>query len=168
MNPASNPQERARWAVLWVKDGRVIRKNFGADLSGAIQLYGKAAAAEKRGLTLLCCNMGFAPPEELQPRIVTGMRRGVKVTGKLVPLKKLNEKGIWYCPYCMKLRRFVKKAGFYLDGVWVPDARIACPMCGISHNDHHVRKWNPSAHFISSRVTDPNRKRRRRRANQES
>ena len=78
-------------------------------------------------------------------------------------MRKHNAAGWWWCPYCVKLRRFVKRAGFYVDSIWVDEPSMACPLCSANHRDFHVRKWNPIAARISARVRDPNRRRVRRR-----
>lgn len=135
--------DRARWEVMWVKDRRVIRKKFGTDLMGATQLYIKVKESGRKGATLRCCNMAFPPPQELQPRMVRGKRKGRVVEGRLVPMKKKNIEGIFWCPYCMQLRRFVKRKSFEIEGVTVRDQWFGCPMCGISHRDSAAQKWNP-------------------------
>lgn len=149
--------ENARWQVLWVADKRVVRKDFGPDLSRATEVYAKAVAAGKRAATLRCCNVGFAPPIKLQPHDVfvvkkvkrNGRIKRVKIPKLVLPLDKLNrEQGVWWCPYCMKLRKFIKRKGYRLDNVWVEDVHHACPMCNVSHRDFHVRRWNPVAVII--------------------
>lgn len=165
--------ERAKWEVLWVHEGRVVRKKTGADLAEALRIYDLARDAGRKAVTLRCCNMGFPPPVKLQPRVVTfdkpRMLHGKRVSSvRIVPLRKLNHRGVWYCPYCMKLRRFVKRTIMEVEGIRFEQPGMHCPMCGVSHRDWHIRRWNPLADNISARVSDPNRKtRRRRRTTQE-
>jgi hypothetical protein len=139
----NNAPERARWEVLWIKDKRIVRKSFGTDLMGATELYSKVKAAGRSGATLRCCNMGFPPPEELQPRRVKARKNGKIIEGLLVPMKRKNAEGIFYCPYCQQLRRFVKKKSSEIEGQIIRDLYFGCPLCGTSHRDHNARKWNP-------------------------
>lgn len=158
----SNAPERANWEVLWIRDGKIQRKDCGHDLFEAIRIRDLVKDAGRKGVTLRCKNFAFAPPAELQPHVVKvkvplDPPRIVKRNGKRyrkthevkemlkIPLKQKNAEGIWWCGYCMKLRRFQKTTSFKVDGITVRETRHVCPMCGISHRDHHVRKWNPVA-----------------------
>lgn len=158
----ANAPDRANWEVLWIKDGRIQRKDCGHDLVEALRIRDLALEGGRKAVTLRCKNFGFAPPVELQPRVVTVkvpldppkiIRRNGKRYKKTherkdmlkIPLKQKNVEGIWWCPYCMKLRRFKKTNSFKVDGITVRDVRHVCPMCGISHRDHNVRRWNPVA-----------------------
>lgn len=151
---------RARWQVLWLKDGRIVKHDFEHDLHGATQLYLKVRSAGRKGATLRCANMGFPPPEKLLPRVVKVKQeldtpRIVRRQGKRYrqthtvkemvyqPLKKLNRQGIFWCPYCMELRRFVHRNGFRVDGIYVAEKRLACPMCRVTQRDANVIKYNP-------------------------
>lgn len=171
---SNQASERARWQVLWIKDGRKITKDFEHDLTGALEVYVKVKG-RRPGATLRCTNMGFPPPEELLPRIVIVrkplakpkiVRRGGKryrktherVRARLVPMKKKNAEGVFWCPYCRELRRFKLKKKFKIEGVWLHEERMVCPMCGVSTRDHNVRRWNP----IASRITYDLDNRRRR------
>lgn len=142
--------------------GKVRRKKFGPDLPDAITYLTKALAKGPllKSVTLRCCNMGFPPPEKLRPhdvervsiKKVKGKRKRVKTTVRVVPLYKLNrEHGIWWCPYCMKLRKFVRRTHGVIDGIKIPDKAECCPMCGVTHRDHHVRLWNPVAVDLTAR-----------------
>jgi len=167
----NNAPDRARWEVLWVKDGKIQRHECGTDLGEAIRVY-TLVKGKRAGATLRCKNMGFPPPEELQPRLVKYkqkvelprpkiVRRGGKryrqthevivKEGRFVPMKKRNAEGIWWCPYCRELRRFVKKKVIGVPAskngkvIRFKEPGMYCPLCGISHRDHNVRKWNPIA-----------------------
>jgi hypothetical protein len=177
---ASNKAPRARWRVAWVAKGRVIDKSFGTDFMDALALYEKAIKAEKRGATLICANQCFEPPVRLQPKTVRKVkksvvkRRGKKyikrdiIEGRITPIKKLNLQGIWWCGYCSKLRKFKRQDGFYYEKVWVPEPGYHCPICGISHRDGGIRKFNATAariYAVTGRLPDiygkPKKRKRR-------
>jgi len=158
----NNAPERARWQVLWVKDGKVHKKDFEHDLMAAVELREKLVQGDRKNVTLRCCNMGFPPPEKYLPKQVKMKRkfdppkivtRGGKrykqrfeiVTVTKDPMKDLNLRGVWWCPYCQKFRRFIKQNGMYVGKTRVADVAQACPICRITHRDHNVRKWNPLA-----------------------
>lgn len=163
----------ARWEVIWwnKKQKRFTVMEFGNDLASAEDLYSKVVAAGKPFATLRCCNVGFPPPEKYRPyewtekvklgtKIVKRRRDGKvnryrktkykEVLHEETPMIEVNLKGAWWCPYCRKMRKFCKQDGrtftdkdgreYYLDGaIW------CCPVCRVSHTNHHVRKWNPTA-----------------------
>jgi hypothetical protein len=153
---------RARWEVLWVKRGRIIRYDCGTNYPEAMRVYLKALSAGKPGATLRCKNLGFAPPPELAPRTVTktvvdrGRRRKKEFLYR--PMKQKNREGIFWCPYCMKLRRFKRVRVIESEGVRFRDGRrghLRCPMCGIGLGDHYVSQHNPEAsriHYLEQRV----------------
>ncbi len=163
--------ERARWELVWVsKKGRIKRKDFGDDFSGALQGFAEGQREQLRFLTLRCKNVGFPPPPELRPRTIV-FNPPKRINGDLVyqatvrPMAKRNRAGVWWCPYCIKLRKFTKKTGFMIDGIEVKDEALACPVCSITHRDGHVRKWNPQAVELyegARRVVQPDARRRRR------
>jgi hypothetical protein len=148
---------RARWRVAWISKGRVISKDFDGDLGAALELLDKAKRAGKSGATLICTNKGFEPPEHLLPRRVEkvrkvivkrGGKRRVKreiIRGVVTPLKKLNATGVWWCPYCVKLRKFVFKPAVKFEGKMFPEPGYYCPVCGVGHKDWTVRHYNPVA-----------------------
>lgn len=153
-----------KWSVLWIKpkgdgDYRIIRKEFGNDLGAALDLYQRVVRAGKRLPTLRSNNVGFPPPERYRPydarvrdkRWKKGKRQPGITKFKWVvrvPMRTLNRKGTWWCPYCREMRRFQQQGGFYIDGVIVPSEGYYCPLCGVSHRDIHVRRWNPLAQRI--------------------
>lgn len=144
----SDPAARARWEVIWVHNGSLKRRKFGADLAAAVEHYTKAVQASKRGATLRCCNIGFAPPEHLRPheRVVKlkGRKKPTKV--RVTPMRKLNrERGLWWCPYCMHLRTFVHRKSTTVEGVKMRIDAWGCQVCGITTRDTHVQQWNPLA-----------------------
>lgn len=165
--------ERSRWSVIWYVPQRKAFKEteFGCDLAGALDLYTRALAAQKPHCTLRSQNVGFAPPERLRPhtrtkvvvRTIKGRRRRVKEDYTVEPMRALNTKGVWWCPYCMKLRRVQKQDGVLVEGIYVAAEGWYCPVCGTSHRDGHVRKWNPQAQMLEFRtIRRPTTRRRRR------
>lgn len=147
---------RLQWSVLWeTENGKgIFRKDFGSDLSEAVRIYTMACKAGKPKATLYCPNSGFPPPEKFQkerwrclnPEASVSKQKWVRV---LVLMEAANNKGIFWCPYCREFRRFGLQTHYYVDGIWAPHPNkrgmLACPMCGISHRDFHVRNWNPRA-----------------------
>jgi hypothetical protein len=167
---SANAAERARWEVLWIAKGRIVRFDCGTDLTEAMRVYG-LAKGKRPGATLRCKNFGFPPPQNLQPRTVKYKKKValaqakiVRRNGKryrkthevvvkeglLVPMKKHNASGIWWCPYCRELRRFKMLVDIEVDAgngkmIKLREPGMYCPMCGVSHRDFNVRKWNPQA-----------------------
>lgn len=156
MYASGNGAERARWQVIWRGDnGKFVRQDFEADLASALELYGKALKVGKDLLTLRCCNAGFAPPAKYHDtgyEIVVasnGKRYKKKVTldppEYKVIMGGLNARGIWWCPYCLQMRRFVRRHFYKLDGIRVNEPSMNCPVCNVSHRDGNVSKYNPIA-----------------------
>lgn len=120
-------------------------------------MYELALKAGKQAATLHADNVGFPPPDKYadHEKILLGRRKGTKTKVYRIQLiqplqyqvrmRALNHRGIWWCPYCRKMRHFVYRKGFRVDGIWVPDEHHACPLCSITHRDGHVRKYNPIA-----------------------
>lgn len=129
MNPYAI--EHARWEVMWVtrKKGKphIVCIEHGTDFMGARRQYLMVRDAGKHMPTLRCANVGFAPTEKIASM-----------------MDAYNDKAIWWCPYCMELRRFEKRAYMEIDGHLIgAEPAYYCPMCDISHNDAHVGKYNP-------------------------
>lgn len=154
----------ARWAVLWVvekpkkvklkKGGYrvenrpvVIEKDFEQDLNAAIELYVKVKEAGRENPTLLSRNVAFPPEERFLPYTKQVKRKDGRktkiVTIRLEPMKIVNKRGLTWCPYCREFRKFQLQDGFRVDGIYVADKGWHCPMCQVSHRNHHVRKYNP-------------------------
>lgn len=165
MNTGNDASSRARWQVVWVKDGRIHRVGTGDDFGEALRLYGLALKSGTRSnVTLRSTNMAFPLPEKYRPRDVVfdkprRTRDGRVVSAvHLVPMKKLNRQGIWWCPFCVKLRRFVFEKGWYTqEGVWMAEPRMRCPLCSVDHNSFAVRQANPLATqmFYNRAAYDP-------------
>jgi hypothetical protein len=130
----------ALWDVRWIHNRHVLVKNFHDDLASALYAYTQLIEHGRQGVTLHCKNKGFPPPQRLRAYTQT---RGELIT--VEPLVHYNLRGWWWCPYCMQLRKFVYKPGFTTSGVYVPEPGYHCPVCGISHRDGAVRKYNPIA-----------------------
>ena len=142
----------ARWAVLWIDPrGEWQVKEFENDFVGATEVYLKVKG-KRRGATLLCRNVGFPPPEKLRPRVV-GYKKRRRSSGQVEkvpvmrdPLETLNRNGWLWCPYCREMRQFKRKRGYFVDDIFVHEPNVQCPVCGITTENHHVRKHNPSLH----------------------
>lgn len=134
---------RARWEVRWTHNKRVIVADFHDDFAEALRIYGKALVAGRRDVTLRPRNLGIEPPKRLKPYFIKA-KKGQE-SRRIEPLSRYNLAGWLWCPYCVQLRKFVKRNGFHCENVWVPQAGHHCPMCGISHRDGTVQKWNPIA-----------------------
>lgn len=169
------------WVVRRNGKTRIVCHEFENDFSGATELYLRVKATSRKMVTLRCCNTGFPPPERLRPhwkeekKVVghktvkrDGKPKRIKIVRKeqieIIPLQELNLKGIWWCPYCRELRRFALWDGVSTDGsffklietkrpMFIWDPGYHCPMCGISHRDSHVRRWNPQAQVMEYRTT---------------
>jgi hypothetical protein len=137
-----------RWSVIWVtsRDGdyEIFRHECGNDLDEAIRVYTLVLNSSKRRLaTLRSDNVGYPPPDKWHPHVVYKKKGKFRKPVKVDPMKKWNRKGWWWCPYCRHLRRFQYQSGFYLFGRYIAEDGYYCPLCGISHRDMHVRRWNP-------------------------
>jgi hypothetical protein len=166
----------AHWKVVWRKaDGKLVTfvPEPKTDMVEAQRIYEKALAIGRKP-TLICTNVGFPPPDKYadRERVLLGRRKGTKTkVYKLVlttprqyftKMWHLNRQGVWWCPYCRKLRRFVKRKGFRLDGIWVPDEHMGCPVCKITHRDGHVRRYNPVAQTMPMHTRKGRQRRRYR------
>lgn len=165
----STPAALMKWSVLWYNPDKDTIKRIpcGNDLNEAIRVF-SLAKGKREMVTLRCDNYGWPPPKKYQPHsvyVVTQEKyqtprgkwkyREKRVARAVVPLEKANRKGIYWCPYCREMRRFQLQHKFYIDGRMVPDpdrrGGLYCPMCGVSHRDFHVRRWNPLAdrHYLT-------------------
>lgn len=162
------------WVASNGRKSKVVRKDFGDDFASARKLYLKARDAGKASPTLACVNMGFPPPVSLRPHTIRKKGRDKRtrkvrvVYVNVEPLRELNLQGKLWCPHCMALRPFVLRKTFKLDGIRVTDPRYVCPICGVSHRDHNVRVWNPTAEIhmsatLATRSRTPKKARTRRR-----
>lgn len=165
MLATNNTPQRARWAVVWIAKGRVIRKDFDHEFAEALRIYTLASKADKSGVTLVCVNMGFPPPDKYADHEDTVVLKKFRVKGtkkvvtKKVPgeprlilprvyrvrMGELNRKGIWWCPFCVKLRRFKRYDAYEFEGIHVDTPTWSCPICGVSHNHGSVKMYNPYA-----------------------
>jgi hypothetical protein len=91
--------------------------------------------------------------------------RKVREAVTRTPMLAANRKGIYWCPYCREFRKFQLQHEYYYDGQRIPEpdkrGGLYCPMCGISHRDMHVRRFNPIAdrHFLTGTSSSSRSKR---------
>lgn len=155
--------DHVQWEVFWVAvKGRkkvIIAKDFGNDITAAVDLYMKAKAAKKPFATLRCKNVAFPPPAKYQPRVVIE-RKKVRKNGKIfirrteilvTPMTIVNHRGVVWCPYCREFRRFMLQDGFRHEGIYVPKAGYYC-LCGITSENGMVRKHNPNPPMVPQRT----------------
>jgi hypothetical protein len=167
--------DNIKWSVHWIQEGEngyTIREHdCDTDLGEAMKIYMRVKAAGRRMPTLRSRNVGFPPPENWQPyyeKVVTKVKRRGRIRRIIdweerTPMLKANAKGIYWCPYCREMRKFKKQGGFFVDGVFNEDTKaIFCPICGVSHRDWHVRKWNPACHRQYVKETGPKSRRVKR------
>ena len=158
----------AKWSVMWkTPKGKIARKRFDENFPGALKFYTLLVEAGKSMVTLHCDNIAFPPPTHLRDRYVTrtkikkvrGKRKKVKVQVWVEPMKDLNAKGAWWCPYCIKLRAFKKEETRR-------SITMSCSVCGVTNRMWAVRRWNPQAQVIEyrrkTRRSSGVRRRRRR------
>lgn len=169
--------QHVNWEVRWIgARGKVNVRKFGHDYVEAVRVYTLAVQAGKRAATLRSANIGFPPPPEKYADLEKYPRGRSKRTGKivygvrvkephtyLVRMRQVNAKGLWWCPFCMKMRKFVKKPGFTYEGIFVDKVHYACPMCAVMHDDGSVRKYNPIVTMMEMRGRARKRSRRSRR-----
>jgi hypothetical protein len=122
-----------------------------------MRIYWAAKKAEKPFATLRCKNVGFPPPpkyqvqDKLKKRYVWkgGKKKIDRYYVTVDPMLTVNERGIWWCPYCREMRKFLKQGGFRYEDVYVSEGGKHCPICGTSHRDYWVRKFNPAARSMA-------------------
>lgn len=157
----------ARWEVRWRgKNGNIVAKPFDDDFGKAIETYAKLQAAGKQLVTLRSCNVGFAPPDRITHHERTtykavmrgGKKYKKKVTEIIDLMPALNRKGVWWCPYCIQLRRFDQDRAYRAEVV------MKCPVCEITNYNWHVKRWNPVAKTIEFRATRRKRGTKRQRS----
>jgi hypothetical protein len=152
------------WSVFWYskKKDKWVRKRFKDDFNAALKFY---STHSYPGITLHVDNHSFSPPvritehSEVQWEIIR--RNGKRYKKKVIRLVNLmddyNRKGIWWCGYCIQLRRFI-----LIESDKGPE--MYCPVCTASHRIN--RQYNPQAQLIEmhkqQRRTSNGRTRRRR------
>lgn len=110
------------WTVIWwdASKRKYIRRFPGdkPSSSGALE-FGKQLQARGLKPEIVSGSKAFPPPAKL----------------RIAP-----EEGMIWCPYCLKWRKFHKKAiareGVVGPGLW------RCPVCTISIKDAYVRMYN--------------------------
>lgn len=159
--PVVTAVRRAKWEVMWLRRGAVVRKDCGSDLAEALRILELVKGAGRKGATLRSKNIAFPPPAKYadteqvpigrskRTRKIVYAERTIEPPQYLTTMRSLNKRGVWWCPYCMKMRRFTRVKGFELDGIWVDKVQYVCPLCGVSHG--LVRRFNPLAAEIDMR-----------------
>lgn len=152
-----------KWEVIWVvkKEGklRIVDKQFGNDLTSAINLWVKAKAAGKHMATLRCKNVAFPPPEKYQPYLewevqkVNGRKKRVQV--QVTPMVIVNHRELVWCPYCREFRKFRLQDGYRHEGRYVPQPGYYC-ICGINSENPMVRTYNPNPPRVIQRIRRSN------------
>jgi hypothetical protein len=151
--------------VLWRGKNGWTRKPFDQDFSEALRIYVLLKSNGKTGVTLRSCNVSFPPPERITQSPVTKWtvvrRNGKRYKKKVIEYEdllqtKYNPEGIFWCPYCIKLRHFPLVQG--IDG----SQHYECPVCGITSRDWYVKKHNPQATVIEFRKRRRGRRTRTR------
>lgn len=160
----------ARWGVMWrnAKTGNWTIKSTDDDFSAAQELLVKLIQAGRKGVSIRSLNVAFPPPSRItafEEVTVTRNPRTKKkrtVTTIINLMEQFNQEGAWWCPYCIKVRKFIQEER---------GRRIlmVCPACGISSNDGMVKKYNPYALMLEvrqpiRRISERSRRRRIRRS----
>lgn len=174
-----------KWSVLWVKPDNdsyaIVRREYGSDLSEAMRVYSLALKAGKKLATLRSNNVAFPPPPKYAPHtrkrvvkragtkkvrrqgriVIVPTTKKVLETYTVVPMEKVNRKGFYWCPYCREMRKFQNQQGFPIGEKSFVEAKgMYCPLCGVSHRDFSVRKYNPAAARQYFSDTQPTRRTR--------
>jgi hypothetical protein len=124
---------------MWLgKKGFMVEKKFDTDFKSALAAYVTLKEANKRYVTLRSLNAGFSPPDRIARR-----------------MRQYNDKGIYWCPYCIQLREFRE---IPIEGI------VECPVCEVTSRDFHVRKHNPKAELMIYRQVPRRTRGKRRRA----
>jgi len=152
--------------VYWfsTKKKKWVRKRFGTDLNTALKFFQER---DYPGKTLHSDNRAYPPPPRIthheteEWKVVSRKGRKYKKKVKRVVnlMSEYNLKGVWWCPFCIQLRRFK-----FVETEYGPE--MFCPVCTASHRI--VKNYNPNAVVIerdykprrTSRVK-PRRRRRR-------
>ena len=153
-----------RWSVIWRKKGRWVRKRFHDDFQAALSFF---LEKQTQQATLHSDNKAWPPPtritehEHVSWKIIKrgGKRYKQKTTTVVNLLHEYKNKGVWWCPYCIKLRRFA-----FMQTERGPEAY--CPVCQITNYDSSTRRHNPKAvaieyHQPQRRTRGRSRRRRR-------
>lgn len=146
-NSANMP---ARWGVQWVgpTSGKLLFKEFDDDFQRAIEWYARLKEAKAKNVTLRSMNVGFPPPKRItqheETKIIKKNGKKIRRTTTINLMQQFNQEGAWWCPYCIKMRRFKRK-------ITHQAIVMVCPACGISSRDGHVKRHNPYAAVVEMR-----------------
>jgi len=166
----------ALWQVVWEKGDYVHSKDFGLYFSDALTFYDKIKG-KRKGVTLRCKNISFEPPLKYADHVplykmkrVRGLKKKVQVGWKVkypltytVRMMLVNRRGLWWCPYCIKFRRFELHKWSEIEGIRMDQPAYRCPTCEISNYDGSVKRFNPIAAVLEMKLRRRRRKKRGRR-----
>lgn len=142
-----------------------MKKAFDQDFGAALRMYYQVKSSGRNAVTLRCCNVGFPPPKWITHHPVTSWeivkRRGKRYKRKVVTHEDLletryNAVGVWWCPFCIQLRRFKQ------EQITMQRSQMVCPVCGITERNWYVRQYNPQAKIVEWRQRGRQRRSRRR------
>ena len=111
------------WKVIWFEGDKKRVRKFEGDSpreSGAIHFGKRLQASGLNRVHIVSQRKAFAPPRDK---------------------RQAPEAGMLWCPYCLKWRHFIEIAIMDADGIKSP-IQWRCPICTISVNDFHVRRYN--------------------------
>jgi|SRR5215469_2557387 len=134
----------ARWSVVWRSNGRWIEKEVDDDFGEAQRLF-TLLVKNGREPQIRSLNVAFPPPKRITEhkkysiKMVNGKKR--KTLRIVNRMEAFNRKGWWWCPYCVRLRKFKRDS----DKTKV---LFLCPMCGVSSRAGAVKRYNPYALVI--------------------
>jgi hypothetical protein len=153
----------ARWSVYVLVKGKRLRKKFNDDFRDALKFYTQCKDKELP-CVLHSDNTGFPPPQSItkHPKVRyeivrhKGKRVKKKIEYTINLMTKYNDRGIWWCPYCIRLFEFKEGERYGRKEIW-------CPVCGIGNRDFNVRRANPKSVVVEmyGRVRRPRGRRRR-------
>ena len=160
---SQNSNRAATWSVYYRRNKKWRRKRFQEDFGAALRFY---QDCPHEGKTLHCDNVAFRPPTYITEHEVIRWEvvriKGKKYKRRIVTthnrMMDYNRKGVWWCPYCIKLRRFKELQT-------ARGTQMCCPVCWVSNYMFHVRQCNPQAAIIEQgkqprRTTHARRRRR--------
>src|SRR5213082_95133 len=99
---------------MWLGKRGIVEKKFDTDFGGALEAYVTLRRSGKKLVTLRSCNVGFPPPDHITHHEIVSWeivrRKGKRFKKQVVTevdlMMEYNEKGTWWCPYCITLRPF--------------------------------------------------------------
>jgi hypothetical protein len=111
------------WKVIWFDGDKKLVRKFEGDSpreSGAVDFGKRLQASGHNRVHIVSQRKAFAPPQDK---------------------RQAPERGMLWCPYCLKWRNFVETSIQGQDGTRSP-IQWRCPICTISVNNFYVRRHN--------------------------